>query len=385
MPYVCRKVGSKWELTKKNSQKSLGTHPSEESCHKQMRAIYANEISNDGNIRFEGSLYTPWDFEQKVAESKDSVNVLINSQGGDFFEAISIHNKLRDSGKKVVCYVNPFAFSAAAIVALAGDEVYMVENGLLFFHLPKAEVYGTKDAEQLTTLANALKKSEDILVNTIKARTGKTEDEARQIIQNDTWLTADEALASGLIDEIIPIKRDVKIENFFPERIVNFIKEKSDMGMKEVCAKFNLGDEAGETELVSFIEDLQRKSAADTLKEVKVVNEQKIGMTNVPSALVNMVRRSREVELNALVTAGKVTPVVVNELKMQFISDERIISDIQNDNDEEFNKIVNALNKNETVISMRSTTGIQPVPRSDTSPEEAQTLVNEMKNRNSTK
>lgn len=373
MPYTCRLMGGKYVLTKKNSTKAIGTHDSEKSCKQQMRAIYANESSNPKNLVFNDFISMPFDMEDKIVNSGDEINVYINSRGGDFIDAIKIHNQLRSSGKRVICYIDPFAYSAGAVLALAGDEVYMVENGLLYFHTPKIITQGMKDATQLEKMSEALRANEEVLVNTLMSKTKKSHDECIAIM-NDTWMTPTEAMNMGIVDEIIPINRDVKMENIsnlginFPERILNFVREKSDMGLKEICKKFSLPeDDTGETKLVEMIENLQK-------------NQLKPKLTVTPS-IINMVRSARETELNSLVADGKIIPAVATDLKKKYITDEQIVNFVETESPE-FDNIVNSLKMNESVISFKGRTGVQKLPGSiESGSDEENTLVNDMKNR----
>jgi len=341
MPYACTLVGSKWNLHKEDSKESLGSHLSKKDCMQQMKAVYSSELANPKNIVFDGMLYKPFDFEEKLKQDGDTLNVVINSQGGDFFDAIAIHNQLRNSGKKIVCHINPIALSAGAIVALAGDKIIMPENGLIMFHSPKVMPEGMKDAGDLEKITNALRASESILINTLISKTKKSQEECQAIMDNETWLTASDAKKMGICDEVVSIYRDIQIQNYFPEKIVNFVKENNEMPMKEMCDLFGVKDEAGLTQYITELKANQTPKVMD-----------------VPVSLLNMIKKARESELESLVTTGKVIPAVTNELKLKFISDDRIKSDASTGN-QEFEHIVNALSKNESVISFAAKTGIQ--------------------------
>lgn len=322
--------------------------------------MYNVDISAENTFSFSGYIYEPYDFNYRLSEVEeyDHINVLINSEGGSFFDAINIHNNLRKTGKKICAYIDPFAFSAAFVVALAADEIYMVENGLMMTHVPMRISEEPETAEELMSAAKVLKKAEDILCKTLAAKTKRSDEECRAMFSKETWFTAEEAKEAGIVDEIIPITRSVKIENRYPERIVNFLKGKEDMPLKEVCEKF--GIENSEDALVKYINGLQPAKPVE-----------------VPKNIVNALRKARESELESLVSGGYVTPAVVNEFKLKFLTDDRIKLDIVNETDE-FDVVVSALRKNDKVVNFGSKTGNQQPPDSD---KETNLLVDNMKKR----
>lgn len=308
--------------------------------------MYNVDISAENTFSFSGYIYEPYDFNYRLSEvEEDHVNILINSEGGSFFDSINIHNKLRKTGKKICAYVDPFAFSAAFVVALAADEIYMVENGLMMTHVPMRVSEEPETAEELMSAAEVLKKAEEILCKTLAAKTGRSDDECRAMFSKETWFTAEEAKEAGIVNEIIPITRSVKIENRYPERIVNFLKGKVDMPLKDVCDRF--GIENSEEALVKYINGLQPTKPIE-----------------VHGTIVNAMKKVRESELESLVSGGFVTPVVVNELRVKFVTDDRIKKDIVNESDE-FDTIIGALRKNDKVVNFGSKTGTQKPPKED--------------------
>lgn len=373
MPYACSLVGNSWHLTKADGTgEILGTHKLKRECTQQMRAIYANELSRPENIIFNGmidNLAVP-DFDYRVATAKDEVHVVIDSEGGDFLDAIGMHQKLRNSGKRVITHVNPKAFSAAAVLALAGDRVIMPENGLLKFHGVSIEPRGAKNADELQKMADGLKAANEILVNTIMSKCKKDKVYCEELVNKEAWLTADEAKHIGLIDEIMPIFRDVQIQNYFPERIVNFVQEKEKMPLKELLDQFGVSDE---TALVALVTELRANQKPKPI----VVGE----------SLINMLKKARETEVNALVAGGKVNGVVAADLKTKFITDERIRNDASTGN-EEFENIVTSHSKNERIINFDPKTGAQvpgtgKLEKPDPTAED-NVLVDNMKSRKNT-
>lgn len=134
--------------------------------------------------------------------SSDSVDVEINSLGGDMVAGLAIFNGLRNSGKKIKVRVLGVAASAASLVAMAGDEIEMPENTFLMLHNPWTFAAG--DASEMRLTADWLDKMATSLVTTYAKRSGKTPEEVSALLDAETWLTADEAVAQGFATKVTP-------------------------------------------------------------------------------------------------------------------------------------------------------------------------------------
>lgn len=135
----------------------------------------------------------------------DEIHVSINSRGGDATQGLSIYNYLRTHPALVTVRIDGMAASAASIVAMAADTIIMPANTLMMVHNPWTIVVG--NAAELRKAANDLDKFESSLVQTYLARTGKTEVEIRELLDNDTYMTADEAKALGFADVVEPLTK----------------------------------------------------------------------------------------------------------------------------------------------------------------------------------
>lgn len=129
-----------------------------------------------------------------------AINVRINSPGGDVFEALAIHNALQRHSAKVTTYIDGLCASAATIIALAGDETHMVSNGMYMIHEPW--MFAGGDAEAMQKSADLLNTTAEQIVSMYARKTGLTADELRAKMQDETWMTAQEALDEGFIDVI---------------------------------------------------------------------------------------------------------------------------------------------------------------------------------------
>lgn len=135
----------------------------------------------------------------------DEIHLSINSRGGDATQGLSIYNFLRTHPALVTVRVDGMAASAASIVAMAADTIVMPANTLMMVHNPWTIVVG--NASELRKAANDLDKFESSLVQTYLARTGKTEAEIRDLLANETYMTADEAKALGFADVVEPLAK----------------------------------------------------------------------------------------------------------------------------------------------------------------------------------
>jgi len=141
----------------------------------------------------------------KKAKKTAPVTVNINSPGGLVFEAAAIHNALTRHKGRVVVNIDGAALSAASVVAMAGDAIYMAENALMMIHDPWNIAGGT--AADFRDVADAMDKVKDTIARTYAARGDLDVAKAGELMSAETWLSAEEALELGLIDEITEAKR----------------------------------------------------------------------------------------------------------------------------------------------------------------------------------
>lgn len=132
------------------------------------------------------------------------INLHINSEGGDIFEAQGFYSYLRNHKANVNVYIEGICASAASIIAMAGNKIYMPENSLFMIHNPSGSVFG--ESEDMRKLADILDKIRDSMAVIYEAKTGKSHDEILAMMNAETWLSAKEAKRAGFIDVITPAR-----------------------------------------------------------------------------------------------------------------------------------------------------------------------------------
>ena len=153
----------------------------------------------DEVIRSETSANT---FREELAKYADvaEIKLYINSNGGSVFEGTAIYNQLKRHPAKKTVYIDGFACSIASVIAMAGDEIIMPRNALMMIHNMWMCAYGNsaelrKTADDLDIINNAGKQA-----YLQKAGEKVTEELITRMMDDETWLTAEDCIRYGLAD-----------------------------------------------------------------------------------------------------------------------------------------------------------------------------------------
>ena len=169
---------------------------------------------------------TAQDFIAEIKDLKDMpINIRINSLGGDVFNGMAIYNVIKKRTYNTTVYIEGIAASIATIIALGADEVVMSENSLFMIHNAWGGTMG--DAKDMRKSAATLEKISTELTEIYVKKTGLSYDVVAEMMDEETWLNAEEALELGFINTIsdaikIAAKYDVsKFKNITNEEIQN--------------------------------------------------------------------------------------------------------------------------------------------------------------------
>ncbi|WP_435309669.1 head maturation protease, ClpP-related [Sebaldella termitidis] len=146
-----------------------------------------------------------------------NLKVYINSPGGSVPAATSIYNALKRHEAFVEVHIDGLAASAATIIACAGDKVYMPNNAIYMIHNPWTITAG--DERELIKTADVMAKWKATIVDTYVKKTGLDEETLSRLMDDESWFSAEEALAYNFIDEISG--EEIKVENYGNRVIVN--------------------------------------------------------------------------------------------------------------------------------------------------------------------
>lgn len=137
----------------------------------------------------------------------DTINVFINSYGGEVAEALAIYTALKRHSASVHTYCDGFACSAATIIFCAGDVRTMGSIALLMIHNCMSYI-GYANSEEMRKAAEDNDKINQSSINAYLAVTSLSEEKITELMDNATWLTAKEALEYGFATEIADQEED---------------------------------------------------------------------------------------------------------------------------------------------------------------------------------
>ena len=174
------------------------------------------EAPEDGVLDIDGEIVTEpgWfdgpgtviarDFREALKGVKN-VTVRINSPGGDVMAGADIYSALREHSMnghgKVTVVVTALAASAASVIAMAGDEIKMYPTSYMMIHNPWGITCG--DAKEMRHMAKVLDEISEGLISAYEHRTGKSRDELKRMLDNETWMSAGTCVEEGFADSIV--------------------------------------------------------------------------------------------------------------------------------------------------------------------------------------
>lgn len=133
------------------------------------------------------------------------ITIRMNSVGGNVFDGIAIYNALRSHRGYVNIKIEGLAASISTVIAMAGDNIEMSENGFFMIHNPFGQSQG--EATDMRKTAELLDKIKNEIIEIYQNKVHLPYEELSDMMDKETWLSSEEALEMGFVDTITePIK-----------------------------------------------------------------------------------------------------------------------------------------------------------------------------------
>lgn len=177
---------------------------------RQWYQLVRAEGSNTAVLRIFGDIGESWwgDSVSAAQFARDldalgsvgTLEVRLNSPGGDMFDGVAIYNTLRTHKARKVMYVDGLAASAASVIAMAADELIMGTGTQLMIHNAWAFVIG--DADDMRKQASVMDGLNESMASIYADRAGGDSAFWRDAMTEETWYGAQEAVDAGLADRV---------------------------------------------------------------------------------------------------------------------------------------------------------------------------------------
>lgn len=159
--------------------------------------IYGDIVS----IKWFENDVTHFDFADELSKvTTPNLTVRINSYGGEVSQGLGIYNLLKEWNGHVTTVCDGFACSAASVVFVAGKTRVMPKTSLLMIH--NAWTIASGDSEDFKKMAEDLAKINEPIVQSYCNATGLPVSKIQKMMNEETWLTAEEAFELGFANKI---------------------------------------------------------------------------------------------------------------------------------------------------------------------------------------
>jgi len=292
-----------------------------------------NELVIEGDISSRESWWgdsaTPEMLRDELKEHQGDLTVSLNSGGGDVFAGVAMYNALRGHDGKVTIRVDGLAASIASIIAMAGDKIVMSPGSMMMIHKPWTLAIG--DANEMEKVGEVLNSIEKSMLPIYTARTGKSEEEIKELLNAETWMTADEAVEMGFADEVIEAKEKVSVS----DAIKNLVNGKVAYSMSATKDSIN-----------SLVEKIKAEEVEgqDATNTTKVPASNDTGTSSASDEEAETVEVEQEVIDQAVANNTTVTNTKVN-------NDGSVTYDVEIDTDKVVDEVKKVINKKETVMT----------------------------------
>jgi ATP-dependent protease ClpP protease subunit len=268
----------------------------------------AKTIIIDGTIGWD---INPRQIREKLSNAKGKdIIVEISSPGGWVFEGIEIFNLFKNYDGFVTMHIIGLAASMASYIPLAGDKIIIEKNATWMIHNPWGFSIG--DQNEMRAQADILDGLAGILADEYIRKTGKSEKEIRQMMDDETWFFGNEIIEAGFADVIIDNDENESDDG----------KNKSQAILKAKASLDNLYTAMKESEkskddlekaAALFKNDINKNNNSLNVENTNIENQ--ASNSNVETETEN--QQKKELENNNKINGGK-NYMTKDELKAQF-------------------------------------------------------------------
>lgn len=157
---------------------------------------------------FEGGISAD-DFRDCLKEHEGSdVTIHLDSQGGSVSDGLAMYNAIMQHDGEVTIHIDTIAASIATVIACSASKVIINSNAKYMVHRCWTQAMG--NCKDFRSTADIMEMMDNDIAATYVERTGQDKETMLAMMDAETWMTAEEALAQGFVDEVHEIERKTK-------------------------------------------------------------------------------------------------------------------------------------------------------------------------------
>ncbi|MBT1196082.1 head maturation protease, ClpP-related, partial [Streptococcus equi] len=158
---------------------------------------------------------------EQFPEDNSDIVLEVNSNGGLVTVGSEIYTALRNYKGKVTAEITGMAASAASVAVMGADKVVMSPTAQMMVHKALFK-WVSGNSDDLDKASNALKSSDKAIVSAYVAKTGLSEDAIMDLMRNETFMSAQDAVEKGFADEVMSFEAVASIDNsMLPQAVID--------------------------------------------------------------------------------------------------------------------------------------------------------------------
>lgn len=189
-------------------------------------------ISNDDQFiydYFEIESTSPKKINDLISQAKNNeeLEIIINSGGGSVFAGSEIYTTLKSHKGNTIAKIVGIAASAASVIAMAANKVVISPTAQIMIH--NVSTFACGDYRDLQHEADVILNMNKSIANAYALKSNLGQEELLEMMNNETWLNAQQAKEKGFVDEIMFDEKNKLVASFgnsqmLPTEVINKVR-----------------------------------------------------------------------------------------------------------------------------------------------------------------
>lgn len=249
-------------------------------------------LFEDSEEKDEAIVHTLEDLDKRLKENQNvaTIDIYINSNGGSVFDGVAIYNMLKRHKAYKRVFIDGFACSIASVIAMCGNSITMPKTSMMMIH--NAWTVAMGNSKELRKVADDLDKINETIKNAYRSKMKIDDELLNNLMDNESYLTADECYEYGLctrIDESIDVEKEVedgleKMANLYQNKLESLKALKNAIRDIEAEEEPEVKEEEAEVVEIEEVIEATEVEATEVIESEEIIE----GETEVSKEVQNI-------------------------------------------------------------------------------------------------